>query len=169
MRFLWLCSALVVLLPAGMAQTVVPGANAVHDVSGMNPRMENFFRSLQRPDSPNHWLVAPAGFPAKPDAVAPVFSVPAARVQTALRTVVQQTRGAMIYAETVDGLHIVVTSAVFSFKDDVRVRVIPLSAQQSTLAIYSASRVGYWDLGTNRRRVEDWLVRLQIALSAPGH
>ena len=64
-----------------------------------------------------------------------------------------------------DGLHIVLTSAVFSFKDDVRVHVIALSPQQSTLALYSASRVGYWDLGTNRRRVEDWLARLQNALS----
>jgi uncharacterized protein (DUF1499 family) len=26
--------------------------------------------------------------------------------------------------------------------------------------------VGYWDLGANRRRIEDWLTRLQNALSA---
>jgi uncharacterized protein (DUF1499 family) len=78
-----------------------------------------------------------------------------------------QTKGAAIHAEMVDGLHVVVTSAIFSFKDDVRIYVIPLSSRQSTLAVYSASRVGYWDLGANRRRVEDWLTRLQVVLSAP--
>lgn len=167
MRFLWLCSALAVLLPAVMAQTVAPGANAVHDAARVNPKMEHYFKSLQRPDTPNHWLVAPADFPGRPDAVAPVFSVPAATVQSALRTVIRQTRGAVIHGEMPDGLHVVVTSAIFSFKDDVRIQVISLLPQQSTLAIHSASRVGYWDLGANRRRVEDWLVRLQIALSAP--
>lgn len=129
--------------------------------------MDPFFRTLERPDTPNHWLVAPPDFAVRPDAVAPVFTVPAAEILAALRTVILQTRGAVIQAETAQGLHVVVTSAVFQFKDDVRVHVIPLSSQQSTFAIYSASRVGYWDLGTNRRRVEDWLVRLRIALSAP--
>lgn len=149
-----------------MAQTVVPGANAVHDAGRMNPKMDAFFKTLQRPGSPNHWLAAPADYAVRPDVAAPVFAVPAAALHGAFKTLVQQTKGAAIEAETVDGLHVVFTSAVFSFKDDVRVHVIALSPQQSTLALYSASRVGYWDLGANRRRVEDWLARLQNALSA---
>lgn len=149
-----------------MAQTVVPAANAVHDAGLMNAKMDAFFKTLQRPGSPNHWLAAPADYAVRPDAVAPVFAVPAAALHAAFKTVVQQTRGAAIEAETVDGLHVVFTSAVFSFKDDMHIHVIPLSPQQSTLALYSASRVGYWDLGANRRRVEDWLARLQRVLSA---
>jgi len=166
-RFLLVCAALALLPSAGMAQTVAPGANAVHDAGRVNINMETFFKTLQRPGSPNHWLVAPADYAVKPDAVAPVFAMPAAALQAVLKTVLQQTKGAAIDAETVDGLHVVVTSAIFGFKDDVRIHVIPLSSQQSTLALYSASRVGYWDLGTNRRRAEEWLTRLQIALSAP--
>lgn len=167
MRFLWLCSMLAALPPSAMAQTLAPVTGAVHDAARMNPKMESFFRALQRPDTPNHWLVAPVDFAVRPDAAAPVFAFPAAAVHAALRMVIRQTKGAVIHGETADGLHVVVTSAIFGFKDDVRVHVIPLSSQQSTLAIYSASRVGYWDLGANRRRVEDWLVRLPIALSAP--
>ena len=159
MRFLLVYAVLALLPSAGMAQTVVPGAYAVHDSGRMNAKMDSYFKTLQRPASPNHWLVAPADYAIRPDAAAPVFAVPAAALQ--------QTKGAAIEAETVDGLHIVFTSAVFSFKDDVRVYFIPLSPQQSTLALYSASRVGYWDLGANRRRVEDWLIRLQTALPAP--
>ena len=167
MRFLLVCAALALLPATGMAQTVAPGANAVHDAGPMSQKMETFFKTLKRPGSPNHWLVAPADFAVEPDAVAPVFAVPAAELGAALKTVIHQTRGAAIHAEGVDGLHVVVTSAIFSFKDDIRIHLIPLSSRQSTLALYSASRVGYWDLGANRRRVEDWLTRLPMALSAP--
>ena len=167
MRFLLVCAAMALLPPAAMAQTVAPGERAVHDAVRMTSKMEMFFKTLQRPDSPNHWLVAPADFAIKPDAVAPVFAVPAAGLGAALKAVIHQTKGVTIHAETVDGLHVVVTSAIFSFQDDVRIQVIPLSSRQSTLALYSASRVGYWDLGANRRRAEDWLARLQIVLSAP--
>jgi len=167
MRFLLVCAALALLPPAAMAQTVASGTTAVHDAGPMSQKMETFFKTLQRPGSPNHWLVAPADFAVKPDAVAPVFAVPAAELGAALKAVIHQTRGAAIDAEMVDGLHVVVTSAIFSFKDDIRIHVIPLSSRQSTLVLYSASRVGYWDLGANRRRVEDWLTRLHIVLSAP--
>ena len=167
MRFLWLCVAVAVFPPAGSAQTVAAGQASVHDAGRVSPTMDGFFRTLRRPDSPNHWLVAPAGFAVRPDAVAPVFAVPAAELLAALRAVIGRTAGAVIQTEMADGLHVVVTSAIFRFKDDVRVQVIALTPQQSTLAVYSASRVGYWDLGANHRRVEDWLVRLPIALSAP--
>lgn len=160
-------SAALILLPQSlMAQTVAPGAVAVHEGARTSPVMESFFKNLQRPGSPNHWLAAPADYAVKPDAVAPHFAVPAAALHAAVKTVVQQTGGAAVNSETADGLHIVFTSAVFGFKDDVRVHIIALSPQQSTLALYSASRVGYWDLGANRRRVEDWLARLQMVISA---
>lgn len=167
MKFLYVCAALIMLPQSGAARTVAPGEPAVHDAGYTAPSMKVFFKTLQRPDSPNHWLAAPADHAVKPDLIAPVFAVPAATLHAAVKTVVQQTQGAVIDRETADGLHVVFTSAIFRFKDDVRVHVIPLSPQRSTLALYSASRVGYWDLGANRRRVEDWLTRLQIVLSAP--
>ena len=165
LRFLCVSVAVAVLPLAGMARTVAAGATAVDDAGHMNPSMESFFKTLKRPDSPNHWLAAPADFTVKPDAVAPVFAVPAAALREAFKAVVQQAKGAAIATETADGLHVVVTTAVFEFKDDIRVQFIALSPQQSTLALYSASRVGYWDLGTNRRRVDDWMSRIQPTLN----
>lgn len=128
--------------------------------------IENYFSTLQRPASPNHWLVAPAGFPGKPDATAPVFAVPVTVLREAFKTVVAQSPGAVVAEETATGMHVIVTTRVFEFRDDVRARFIELGPQQSTLALYSASRVGYWDLGTNRRRIEDWLARTAAALAS---
>jgi len=128
--------------------------------------METFFTTLKRPDSPNHWLAAPADFVVKPDTVAPVFAVPVTALREACKAVVQQVKGAAIAAETDDGLHVVVTTAIFEFKDDVHVQFITLSSRQSTVALYSASRTGYWDLGTNRRRVEGWVARIQSTLTS---
>ncbi len=160
-----MCAALAGQPLAGMVQTVAAAATAVHDAGHGTPAMESFFKTLKRPDSPNHWLVAPADFAPGPDAVAPVFAVPATALRAAFMAVVRQTRGANVVTETADGVHVVVSTPVFGFKDDLRVQFIVLSPQQSTLALYSASRTGYWDLGTNRRRAEDWMTRIQPALA----
>jgi len=127
-------------------------------------KLENYFRTLKRPDSPNTWLVAPADFVTKPDAVAPLFDVPVSRLREAFMSVVTRAEGATVVAESADGMHIVVTTRLLKFKDDVRVLFIPVGERQSTMALYSASRVGYWDFGTNRRRIDEWVEETQAAL-----
>jgi uncharacterized protein (DUF1499 family) len=126
--------------------------------------LENYFRTLERPDSPNTWLVAPADFVIKPDAVAPVFAVPVSRLRETFTAVVSGMENVAVIAESTDGMHIVVTTPWLKFEDDVRVLFIPLGQGKSTIALYSASRVGYWDFGTNRRRVANWLEQLQAAV-----
>jgi uncharacterized protein (DUF1499 family) len=58
-------------------------------------------------------------------------------------------------------LHAEATSLVFRFVDDVEFQLDP---GQRLLHVRSASRVGHWDLGANRRRVE----RLREALKTRG-
>jgi uncharacterized protein (DUF1499 family) len=53
---------------------------------------------------------------------------------------------------------------VFIFLDDVTIRITG-SDDTPTLWIRSASRVGHSDLGVNKRRVSDFLHRLQKELS----
>jgi len=127
--------------------------------------LDNYFKTLKRPDTPNTWLVAPADFVIKPDAVAPVFPVPVSKLRAAFKTVVLGIEGAAIVAESADGMHVVATTRLLRFKDDVRALFIPLGDHKSTIALYSASRVGSWDLGTNRRRVERWIRQTQQALA----
>jgi uncharacterized protein (DUF1499 family) len=126
---------------------------------------ETFFKTLKRPDSPNHWLVAPADFALKPDAVAPVFAAPMSVLRETFKTVVARSDGTSVTEDSGAGLHVVATTRWLRFQDDVRVLFIPLPDNHSTLAAYSASRVGYWDLGANRRRLEDWIQQTQQALA----
>ncbi len=64
---------------------------------------------------------------------------------------------------TTDGdyVHATCTSLVFRFVDDLELR---LDRQQKVIHVRSASRVGYGDLGVNRRRVE----RLRSLLESEG-
>ena len=58
-------------------------------------------------------------------------------------------------------LHAEATSLVFRFVDDVEFQLDP---ERKLLHLRSASRVGYSDLGVNRRRIE----RLRVALGKLG-
>lgn len=60
-----------------------------------------------------------------------------------------------------DFLHVECTSAVMRFVDDLE---LLLRSDRAEIAVRSASRVGYSDLGVNRRRVE----RLREELVAAG-
>jgi len=131
-------------------------------------KLDDFFKTLKRPDTPNNWLIAPADFMIKPDAVAPVFAAPAPALREAFKSVVLRSKGNAVVEQSAFGMHVVATTLVFRFRDDIYVRFIPLAHHQSTLAIYSASRAGYWDTGTNRRRLEDWIERTRTALEAGG-
>lgn len=62
---------------------------------------------------------------------------------------------------TADYLHAECASALFGFVDDLEFH---LRAGERLVAVRSASRLGYSDLGVNRRRVE----RLRAALRARG-
>lgn len=61
-------------------------------------------------------------------------------------------------------IHAVFRIPIFGFKDDVNIAFEPDSAGHCTLHIRSASRVGYSDLGVNRRRVNRFLTLLEQKL-----
>jgi uncharacterized protein (DUF1499 family) len=126
------------------------------------------FAALKRPASPNTYLVAPPGLCANatPDQDAPVFAAPAERVRDAfLRLMRGQARVSEGPANT-DPLayDFVETTPLMRFKDDISVRFLPLDGGRSTLAIYSRSRLGYSDMGTNRKRITGWLAALHSAI-----
>lgn len=59
-------------------------------------------------------------------------------------------------------------SRILGFVDTITVAFEAASNDTSTIAIYSHSRTGYYDLGVNRRRVRRWLAALANELAANG-
>ena len=111
------------------------------------------------PDSPNcvssdaadaDHQVAPLGF----------ASDPAAAWQ-ALRDVVRTLPRTTVVVDSDQFMHVEFRSALFGFVDDVHLVLRP---EDGHIAVRSASRMGYSDLGANRKRVE----RIRTELAARG-
>jgi uncharacterized protein (DUF1499 family) len=128
------------------------------------------FATLQPPDKPNNWLIAPSDFSGigAVDETAPVFDVAAPVLAEAWRITIEAEPRTTILAVSDDDLRIEAQqkSAVFGFVDRVSVQVIPLDDGRSTFAAYSTSLVGYWDMGANRSRLQEWTVALEKTVKA---
>ncbi len=85
-------------------------------------------------------------------AIAPLYyGANAADAMQRLRAIVSGMPRTRIVAAADDYLHVEFTSAILRFVDDVEFRV---DASQRVIHVRSASRVGRYDFGVNRRRVE---------------
>ena len=89
------------------------------------------------------------------------FAGDAARAVARMRGIVEREARARVVRGDETSFRAEFRSALFRFVDDVDVVADPA---RSLLEIRSASRVGYSDLGVNRRRVE----RLRTAFSSDG-
>jgi uncharacterized protein (DUF1499 family) len=75
----------------------------------------------------------------------------AAEALAALVKIIESTPRARVAARTENYLHAEFVTAVFRFVDDVECLV---DAAAGVIHFRSASRLGHWDLGANRRRLE---------------
>jgi uncharacterized protein (DUF1499 family) len=90
---------------------------------------------LSPPDRPNNWLLAPESDNlVRRGEVAPIFNVGPEILASTWKKVIEEQPRVQILAVS-----------------------IAMPEQRSTLAVYSRSTVGYWDLGVNRRRVQEWV------------
>jgi uncharacterized protein (DUF1499 family) len=77
----------------------------------------------------------------------------------AVQAVLDATSGAKITNRTADRIDSVFTTRIFRFKDDVSFVV-----EDGVLQFRSASRVGYSDLGANRKRMAALLPQIKAKL-----
>lgn len=124
------------------------------------------FASLRRPRTPNTYLVAPDGLceTARTDAVSPLFEMSPDELFNKVMTLVEAAPRWTLSDSQPDTrqLAFVARTRLLAFRDDVDIAVLPVGNddRQSTLAIYSRSRLGKSDLGANRKRVVGFLDKL---------
>jgi uncharacterized protein (DUF1499 family) len=80
-----------------------------------------------------------------------VYTGAAAEAWSALRQAVEDYPRTRIVTDTGEYMHAEFTVSIFGFVDDVEFHLRP---EQGIIALRSASRLGYSDLGVNRRRIE---------------
>lgn len=115
------------------------------------------------PPTPNCVSSLPGESPAR--RVAPIrYALPLDEAVAAVRRVLARLPRTRIVRVRHDYLHAEFTSRVFRFVDDVE---FYFDEAHKCLHVRSASRVGYWDFGVNRRRVEALRVRLAPVLAPP--
>ncbi len=84
--------------------------------------------------------------------VAPiVYTGPRAIARQHLEQVIGSMDGAKIVEQVPDYIHATYSSSVFGFVDDVE---FVLPADSHEIQVRSSSRIGYYDFGVNRSRVE---------------
>ena len=101
------------------------------------------------PDSPN--CVSSQNSDSAYSVVPLTYDSEAGKVIADLKVVVGTMKGATIVSESALYLHVVFQSDVFRFIDDVEFVVDEVA---KVVHVRSASRMGYYDFGVNRRRVE---------------
>jgi uncharacterized protein (DUF1499 family) len=132
----------------------------------LRPDEKIVIRELRDPIPQNAFLACPPGYCAATAASSPIFAVSVERLAEDWAEMVAGESGVVpVAAEpTQHRLVFVQHTMLLRFPDIVTVEFVDAAPDRSSLAIYSRSRYGRGDFGTNRRRVERWLSQLaQIA------
>jgi len=122
------------------------------------------FKTLERPRSPNTYLLAPEGLceKAQPDQISDLTKMePDVLFQAVMDVIAGEKNWAVEESDAARGMiHFVTTSRLMRYKDDVDILILPGDSgdpdtgMASRLAAYSRSRVGHSDLGANAKRIK---------------
>ncbi len=121
------------------------------------------------PESPNSYRMVPQldGFAPlteeRVDATAPLYNANPALLSQSFDEFVQRQPRVQRIAGTPEQnwMTYVQESESLRFPDYISVKFIELADGQSSLAIFSRSRLGYSDMGVNQQRVESWLQAIE--------
>lgn len=117
------------------------------------------------------WHVDPdiATYPSRPNYAimsgdnAPVFAIPPKQMETYLLQVAREYDADLLAATKLDDTTalytFIVRSPLMNFPDMISVKLTDLG-RETRFAIFSRARDGYSDLGKNRRRIAEWIGRI---------
>jgi uncharacterized protein (DUF1499 family) len=127
------------------------------------------FGRLMRRGTPNDALACPPGEcgSANVDLRPPSYPMTADELRRRVRRYFQA-QGATLVGTDDGALHdrYVARTKLMRFPDTVDVEIMPLDAEHATLAVYSRSQLGFWDFGTNLRRIRSLLEALGPAVAS---
>ena len=118
-------------------------------------------RAVAKPDKPNHWLIRSVGG----DAPALEYALSAPDLAQVVDAVVLAQPRTRRIAGSVEAGHMtyLTRTPIMGYPDYVSVRVFA-TATGASLAVFSRSRFGQSDLGTNRKRMEEWMAAIDAAV-----
>lgn len=155
-------------IAASVALAMLTGACSTVDGQTGAPALNTTTSPLPCPDSPN-CVSSTEREPSRWVAPLALGNASIDSAQSILAHVIETMPDANIVSRQPGELKAEFRSKIFGFVDDV---VIVFDAGADVAHIRSASRVGYWDLGANRRRVEAIRSAFAAELGAPqrpGH
>lgn len=128
-------------------------------------------RSLQERTTPRDSLACPPGMcRVVADFDAPRFTLSAEElIERVEKIISRQPRTRLQGAKDALKQRIFVQrTRIFRFPDTVWIQAVA-DGTQSALIVYSRSNIGYWDMGTNKRRVRRFIRAIEKDLNAGGH
>ncbi len=162
-----LLGALVVVAGVGLAVLVWRGSEpgGIDDLYHLTVGAPDLgavdFETLVRRSRPNDALACPQDLCriARPDIVPPLYPVSAERLREIVAGIAREDPETQIVysARWEEQDRYVARTRLMRFPDTINVRIVPVAADASTIAIYSRSQIGYSDWGVNRKRIERWL------------
>jgi hypothetical protein len=120
-------------------------------------------RELRDPIPGNAFLACPPGYCTASAAPSPIFAMPVERLAGLWGGMMAGEPRVVTVADEPAQHRIVLIphTPLLRFPDIVTVEFVAFGDARSSLAIYSRARYGRGDFGTNRKRVEAWLARLE--------
>jgi uncharacterized protein (DUF1499 family) len=155
--------ALVVMVGAAGFALRLYMSRAVED--RLRPDERVVIANLRDPIPQNAFLACPPDYCAAAAAASPIFAVPVDRLMEAWDQMIAADSADRVAVER-EGRRLVLIehTPLLRFPDIVTIEFVAVSPDRSSLAIYSRSRYGRGDFGTNRRRVLGWLSALRRKL-----
>ena len=129
------------------------------------------FQNLKVPSKPNWYLSLPKGiaYEVKGANIGPKFDVSVSLLTKALKRLLgDEPRIKMLaISNTEMRYELIAKTAILRFPDRVSIEIVRLGENHSGLALFSRSKYGYSDFSANRKRVQDWLRRIEAIVQPP--
>ena len=142
--------------------TIIPSLILI----GCATKPENInFKSLERPDKPNYFLMCPEGkCNIDSNLQSPCFNASREQLLSVWGKIIKDQSRYNLLIDHKYYKQYVVRSYFFKFPDYITVQFYALNGHSSTIALLSFAKYGYYDFGVNEARVTELMKQLYKTL-----